>query len=227
MTLAEMEARLALIVRDISLQSEFANMLNDAILELAADFDLPALKLITPYPLSVTNDEWIYTLPESYHKRLFRCRDSEYNKVTIRHRSTDLDDLDEDHDETADHVTHVAVMDTGSTKYLCTYPMATESLKLWFYEKPGILEEADDEPQCMPAEFQERVIIPKVIIKNYQLLQDQVENFDLKPLQYWESKLQEGLYGAPGRSIGLINWHVKLQGGPRRHGGRDPVGWRV
>lgn len=225
MNLAEMERRLSLIVQDSSLAPEFAAMINDAILEIAADHDLPALKLLTPSAFPVTTDNWIWTLPENYHKSLFQCRDSAWERVNIRSRVEELDRLDIDHDEIGVHVTHVAAVDTGEDKYLCTYPKANDTLQLWFYEKPARLEQSDDVCKCIPSEFHERVIFPKLIVKNYQLLTDQVEDFPLKPLEYWEGKLQEGLYGRRGGPKGLINWIIKLRGGPRRRGGRDPVGW--
>ncbi len=223
MNLAEMERRLALIVRDPSLEPEFAGMINDAILEIAADFDLPALKLFTPDTFPVTTANWIWSLPENYHKKLFKVMDGNWSPVRIARSVEDLDKLDPDHDETGDRVTQVAVMDTGMSKYLATYPKANDTLRIWFYERPGFLSLPEDSPNCIPPEFQERVIFPKVIIKNYQLLLDQVENFDVKPLQYWEGKLQQGLYGSSMGPVGFINWIIKLRGGPRRHGGRDPL----
>jgi hypothetical protein len=223
MNLGEMEQRLALIVRDSSLEPEFARMINDAILELAADFDLPALKLLTPVNLPVTADNWIYPLPENYHKKLFKVMDSDWSPVGIVRSVDDLDKLDPDHDETDTHVTRVAVHDTGVTKSLCVYPKAGDTLRLWYYEKPAVLTDPEDSPDCIPHEFQERVIFPKIIIKNFQLLLDQVENPDFKSLQYWEGKQREGLYGSAAGPIGFINWIFKLQGGPRCRGGRDPI----
>jgi hypothetical protein len=223
MNLGEMERRLNLIVQDSSLAPEFAGMINDALLEIAADFDLPALKLLTPVSFSVTTDNWFYSLPANYHKNLFRCVDCNFSPVTILERLEDLEALDLDHDETGDRVSTVAVMDTGEEKFLCIYPLANDDLRLWFYQKPTRLVKNTDVPKCIPAEFHERVIFPKLIIKNYQLLLDQVENFDLKPLQYWEGKQREGLYGSAAGPIGFINFLIKVRGGPRRHGGRDPI----
>lgn len=225
MTLGELKRRLALVVQDTSLEPEFDRMINDAILEIAADFDLPALRLLNPHPVSVTTADWLWPLPEKYHKNLFRCLDASGERVKVLHRLEDLEALDLKHEDEDEYVTHVAVMDTGVDNFLCIYPKAVDTLKLWFYERPNYLEKSGDTCRCIPLEFQERVIIPKAIIKNYQLLQDQVQNFDLKPLQYWEGKLREGLFGSPN-SIGLFNFITKAQGGPRRRGGRDPIGAR-
>jgi len=222
MNLAEMQESLAVVVQDKSLQPLFIGMINKAILKTVAEFDLPALKLVTPVTLAVTTADWIYNLPANYHKRLFRCVDSTYSTVNIHHRVEALDDRDIDHDEIGDHVTDVVAEDTGVLKKLYVYPRATETLYLWYYRKPLVLVNPGDVCDCIPEEFLEEVLFPQIIIKNYQLLQDQVENFDLKPLQYWEGKRREGLYGSPQGSIGFINWIIKLRGGPKRHGGRNP-----
>lgn len=223
MNLADMERRLNLVVQDKILAPEFAAMINDAILEIAADFDLPALKLLTPHSFPVDSSTWLFALPENYHKKLFRCLDSDGNEVTVLSRVEDLEKMDLEHEDTGDHVTHVAVVDTGVIKYLCTYPLAEDTLRLWFYEKPNNLSDPEDVCNCIPAEFFERVTFPKIFIKNHQLLTDQVVDFDLKPLQYWEGKQREGLYGSAAGPIGFINWIIKQRGGPRRHGGRDPI----
>jgi len=228
MNLGELEAALDLSVQDKSLRGYFAAWINNALLELAADFELPALKLQTPYSLVITTAAWIFDLPANFQKMIFRAADSDYNEIT-RYRTFDtLDRLDIDHDDTGDHVTAVAVAE-GETagaevKKIGVYPKATETIYLWYYKKPTVLVNPTDTPTCIPSSYHDRVIIPKAMIVAHRLLQDQVENFDIKPLQYWESKLAGGLRGSPVDGIGLINYLSKIQGGPRRHGGRDPVG---
>jgi len=230
MNLGELEAALSLIVQDKSLEPYFKDWINNAVLELATDYELPALKLLTPYSMPVDTSTWLHPLPGdcNYLKLLFRCANGDWGRVHVEHQGKPidisyLDHRDIDHDETGDHVTHAAVADTGDKQYLGIFPLATEILKLWFYQKPALLDKPEDVPVCIPAAFHERVILPRVIIKNYQLLQDQVENFDPKGLQYWDGKFKEGLYGSPMGTIGLINYLLKAQGGPRRHGGRDPI----
>lgn len=232
MNLGELEGALSLIVQEKSLEPYYKGWINNAILELATDYELPALKLLTPFPLEVNTSNWLWLLPDNFQKKLFRCANGEWGRVQVEFQGKPfdisyLDALDIDHDRTADHVTHAAVAEVGDDHYLGLFPKANEILKLWFYQKPAVLDKPDDTPSCIPSGFHERVIIPRVIIKNFQLLQDQVENFDLKPLQYWEGKQKEGLYGSPMGPIGLINYLIKSQGGPRRHGGRDPIwtGW--
>ena len=231
MNLEAMERLMAVVVQDDSLAPEFARKINDSILEVAADFDLPALKMIAPVSLPVTSADWLYELPEDFHKHLFRCADRDYIPVKVHGHFEDLDRLDINHDEVADRITSVAVAYSGDKPHLGIFPMADDTLHLWYYRKPAVLKKPEDVCDCIPPEFQERVLFPKVVIKNYQLLQDQIENFDPKPLTYWEGKLKEGFYGSPQGPIGFINFLAKEKGGPRRRGGRDPIwtgwGWRI
>jgi len=223
MNLAEMVQELDLIVADPSLKPYYVNWLNQAIEEIALDIDLPTLKRKNPFYLSTSATEWVWPLPETFHKKLFRCLDKDGNQVTICRTVDDLIDLDPDHDETGDRVTHVAVDETGPSKYLYTYPKADDTLALWFYEKPRRLQYDDDVPNLMPPEFHGRVIIPKVVVKNFRLLQDMASDSPHQSLIYWEEQYRKGLYGEPRGEIGLINYLARAKGGPRRHGGRDPL----
>jgi hypothetical protein len=228
MNLGELEGALDLIIQDKSLRIHFKTWINIALLELATAYELPALKLREPVAFPVTDDEWLFDLPEIFLKTLFRCADSNYQEVR-RHRFLDaLDRRDLDHDEIGEHVTHVATTepDDGGRAQIGVYPKANESLRLWFYRKPVVLVKPGDIPDCIPAGYHSRVLIPKAALKGFEHLQDQVINFDPKALQYWKSKLAEGMNGSRDQGPGMINYLVKAQGGPRRHGGRDPIGWR-
>jgi hypothetical protein len=222
MNLGELESALNLAVNDKSLVGYFTGWINNAILELAADLELPALKTVTPTALPVTTDTWLFALPTDFQKKLFRCTDENYTRVR-RYRTLEaLDRLDIDHDEMGDNVIAVAV----SEIQIGVYPLANDTLHLWYYRKPTVLTRASDAPTCIPSAYHDRVIIPKATLKAYEHLQDQVENFDPKGLQYWQGKLAAGLRGSPVGGIGLVNYLSKIQGGSRRMGGRDPVGAR-
>lgn len=226
MTLADMEKALKVLVQDDSLRPQFAQMLNDALLEVAADFDLPALRRLTPLSFPVTTAEWLWPLPDTFHKKLFRCANGVWSRVTVRRDLDDLDNLDLDHDDTGDLVTDVAVRDTGMDKYLGIFPKANDTLRLWFYEKPARMVNPEDAPRCIPTEFHDRVIVSKCVLKNFQYFTDFIEDGPQKSLVYWENQYRQGLYGSRGGDIGLINFLVKARGGPRRTGGRDPIGGR-
>lgn len=229
MNLKQMEDLVAEIVQDDSLQPLFTGMINDAILELAIDFDFPTLRLLDPYVLPVNNSKWTWLLPGHFHKKLFRCAytgdNGFYVNIPVMGRSHDIEGMD--HLE-GDRIAKVAATQVLDEWWLLIDPIPElpVDLHLWFYQRPNLLTEPTDVCRCIPPEYHERVIIPRVIIKNYRMLQDQVVALDLKSLQYWQGEEVRGLYGVPGESKGLINHFASMGGPPRRTGGRDPVGRR-
>ncbi len=223
MNLADLIQELELIVADGSLEPYFKGWLNQAIEEIALDFDLPALKRKIPYTYSINPSTWIWQLPDVFHKKLFAIMNGDWDPVVICRTVEDLIAIDPDHDDTGDRVTHVAVDETGPVKYLYTYPLATDTLQLWFYDKPGLLDVETDVPNLMPLEFHSQVIIPKVVVKNFRLLQDMAAEPPHKSLEYWHEQYRKGLYGDKRGEIGLINYLARAKGGPRRHGGLDPL----
>lgn len=219
MTLADLMEELETIVVDDSLAPFYKRWINEAILEIATDFDLPALRLIEPVEFPVTESDWLYDAPENFHKKLFRAVDSSYNPIKVCRTIDTLHDLDIEHTETGEHLTHLAVQD----RKIGTYPKATETARLWFYELPDPLENPEDPVTCIPEAYQPRVIIPKLVVKNFKLLQDMVVAPPHQSILFWQEEYRQGLYGSPRGDIGLIYYLVKERGGPRRHGGRDPL----
>jgi hypothetical protein len=220
MNLARLEAELKLLILDKSLFPRFRQWINDAITEIAADFELPTLRTRTPAQVVLNSATWIFDAPSNFSKTLFNCRDSSMNKVHICSSIDRLDDLDIAHTAIADHITHIAV-DLSDNSF-CVYPKATETIFAWFYQKPNELVNPTDEPSCIPVAFRERVILPKVIIKNYRILQDLIIDAPSASLGYWQSQFANALYGSPKGDIGMLNYFAKLKK-PRRHGGRDPL----
>jgi hypothetical protein len=216
-TLGELETELALYVQDDSLETNFKSWINNAVYEIANDFFLPSLRLNEPVSLTVTESNWLYDVPTSYMKKLFKCYDSNWDKVTIKRSLDDLDELDIDHDDTGDHVTHISVRDTK----IGIYPMAAEDIKLWFYKKPTDLSGDSDELTCIPAQYHSRVVISKVIIKSYHLLIDMSTNPPEKSLTWWKANYHGGLFG-DGSDIGMLNVFARDRK-PRRHGGINPL----
>lgn len=223
MNLGELRQELAMIVQDSSLEEHYDRWLNESIQRLAMEFDLPSLRRLDPLPFSVVSSAWYRQAPESFQKKLFRCYNAAGSPVKIVERFEELELLDWDHDEVADHISHIAVMEQGDVKQVAYYPKADESVQLWFYEKPAWLEKDADSPTCFPREYHAPLIIPDVVIKNFELLQDMVKDAPFNSLNYWIGRKRLGLYGGPSGEIGFINWIAKSRGGPRRHGGRDPL----
>jgi hypothetical protein len=220
MTLAELMEELETIVVDDSLSQFYKRWINEAILEIASDFHLPALRLIEPVSLPVTVADWLYDAPDNFHKNVFRAADSAGCPIGICRTIDGLHSLYHDvaHSRTEDHVTHLAVQD----RKIGIFPRAEESIYLWFCEKPAPLDKPDDEVTCIPAPFQPRTIIPKLVIKNFRLLQDLVVNPPHQSILFWQEEYKTGLHGSARGEIGLINY-LAMEKGPRRYGGRDPL----
>ena len=229
MNLEAMLAYLEDLVKDSSRSPGFTQMLNYTILELAGDFELPALKLLDPVSLTVDNSKWLWPMPDSFHKKLFMVRNSSltpWGRVHIHHDIEDLNRRNPEHDSTAANVSTVATGMQGENWYLGIrpLPLIQNTLQLWYYRRPALLTKPADVPDCFPAEYHERVILPKCVIKNFRFFTDSIEDGPMKSLTYWEELYRRGLYGEPRGDIGLVNYLAKLRGGPRRHGGRDPIG---
>jgi hypothetical protein len=217
MTLGELETELALYVQDDSLATNFKSWINNAVYEIANDFFLPALRLNEPVSLTVTESNWLYDAPTSYMKKLFKAYDSNWNKIIIKRSLDDLDELDIDHDDTGDHVTHISTRDTK----IGIYPMATEDIKMWFYKKPTDLSVDSDELTCIPKQYHSRVVISKIIIKSYHLLIDMSTNPPEKSLTWWKANYHGSLFG-DGSDIGMLNCFARDRK-PSRRGGQDPL----
>ncbi len=217
MNLGDINEELNIIVNDRSLAAHFTRWVNNGVIEVASDFDLPALRLNEPVTITTTEDDWLYDMPASYLKKLYKCKDGDWNDVTIERDLDFIDDIDIDHDTTGSNVTNVATRDVQ----IGIYPKAADTLKAWYYERPTTLEDSDDVPDCIPGAYHYRVLIPKIVIINFELLQDMAVNSPHKSLEYWHGKYHAGLYG-DGSQIGLIN-HLARDRGVRRHGGADPL----
>lgn len=218
MNLGELEAELALYVQDDDIATHFKAWINNAVTEIANDFSLPALKLKESVDLVCTESDWLYDMDSSYMKKLYKCYDSNYNKITIKSRLGEIDDLDVEHSDTGSNITHVAVRDTQ----IGVYPMADETIKLWYFKKPTDLVSDSDELTCIPKQYHDRVIIPKIIVKAYHLLMDLSSQPPHQSLSWWVAKYRAGLYGEVGGDIGMINVLARERK-PIRHGGRDPI----
>jgi hypothetical protein len=223
MNLSELRDELKLIVQDASLEGYYNTWINDSIASLAQEFDFPALRSLDPFPFSVVNTAWYREAPESFMKKLLRCYNSAGSQVKVLDRLEQLDYKDWDHGQTGTNITHICAFEHGGKKYFGYFPKATETIKVWFYEAPARLEKDSDVPDFCPPQFHSDVILPRIIVKNFELLQDMVKEAPYSSLGYWLQRQRAGLYGSGGTGeIGLINYLAK-QRGIRRHGGRDPL----
>jgi hypothetical protein len=226
MDFAELKREVHLYVKDPILQQYYGDWVNNAIAELALDFDFPALKLHVPATVSCYASAYYVDLPSNFQKKLFRVWDKNKDDVYIHRDTINIHDIDEDHDVSASPISDVAVFpkygaeDTWQIMY---YPRATETLQIWYYREPPALSAETETPHWIPSPYHRRVIVPKAIIRGYQLLGDMVIDPPHTSLQYWEGKLQEGLYGRPGGEVGLLNWFNSAVRPPKRYGGRQAL----
>lgn len=224
MNLGELKTELNLIVQDASLFPYFNKWINEAIQSLAMQYDFLSLRRLDPFNFPIINTAWYREAPEVFQKNVFRCYNGAGNKVAIRDRIENLEALDWDHDQTASNISRLCAFEQGDRKYFAYYPKATESIQVWFYEKPAILVNETDSPTFIPREFHTALIIPELIIKNFQLLQDMVVDAPHNSLSYWLQRKQAGLFGSKATGeVGFFNWLVKSRGGRRRLGGPDPL----
>lgn len=157
----------------------------------------------------------------AYHKKLFQAVDSDYNYLRIpshnnSFRFENLDRLDIDHDETSTHVTHLAISEDATKVGI--YPKASEILRLWFFKQPTPMTDGSDEPSCIPEAFRKPLLVSKVVLKNFKMLQDLMVSPPHQSLTWWQNEYAMA-------DMNLIN-HLAMQKRPMRRGGRDPVGWR-
>ncbi len=229
MNLEAMLAYLGALVNDPNIPPGLTQMLNDTCLEFAGDFELPAPKLLDPVPLTVDDSKWLWPMPDSFHKKLFMVRNSSltpWGRVHIHHDIEDLNRRNPEHDSTEANVSTVATGMQGENWYLGVrpLPLTQNILQLWYYRRPALLVKPADVPDLFPAEYHERVILAKCVMKNFRFFTDAIEDGPMKSLGYWKGEYKIGLYGEPMGDIGLVNYLAKLRGGPRRHGGHDPIG---
>ena len=205
--------------------------INRAIGEISNDFDFPSLALLQPNTIPVNTGGFIYDMPDDFQKKPFKVFNGDFltapgnplaSRVWMCHDWDELDRRDITHMETGDRVTHVAFQTVGMDTQLGIHPLANDTLYVWYYKRPPRLVNDADVPRWMPEDYHYRVIVPKVIIKNFQLMQDLIKDAPHQSLLYWEEQYKKGLYGEPRGDIGLINFLARNKM-PRRHGGRDPL----
>lgn len=215
MTLQELMDELFEHVRDEFLRDNFfKKWINDAVLGIATECFLPELELIEPHNLPIDSSTWLHSLPENYHKELFRAATVNYEPVGVLQSVSSIDRLDPDHDQIEDHVSFTAVH--TARRKLAVFPRATTTIRLWYYEKPPVLDLPEDSLTCIPEPYQRRVIIPRLIIDAYPQLQDMAVQQPGPSIKHWQVEYARGLFGTPKGDIGMVNY-IASQTPPRVH----------
>jgi hypothetical protein len=202
MNFAQLQTEVRSVVRDPTVETSIPVWINQVIGELAFQWDIPVLRLRTPATLTTTTATWLYNLsacthPSSYvyHKKVFRVASEEVEQgFLIESPMTLLDDADFTHNDTGDSVQRVAI--EGSQ--IGVYPLAADSLSLWFYRQPVAMSADADSPDGIDADFHYRLIVPMVVIRAMRLYPDyafEAPAANTSALQWWTQRLNAGLYG--------------------------------
>jgi len=226
--LADLQKEIRNVRPDSSIESSLTTWLNHAMDEIAAMYELPLLRLKTPASLATVNTEWRYNITDATHpdgftymKNVFRITSSTFEHgFTVEEDWGALDSLDRDHSDTGTSVQRV-FLDGGS---LGVWPMANDTLDLWWYRRPTAMAQLNDEPDGLPAEFHYKVLVPYVIVhRALRFYPDDlgyaVAGDNTKAMLRWQGILNQGLYG-DSVQIGLIPYLTKQNRpyGPRLRG---------
>lgn len=189
--------------------------LNDVVSELAAQFELPALRLRTPATLAVTTANWLYNISAATHtssytymKRVFRVSSAAVQHgFYLEEDLTQIDSIDPTHVETGTEVQRV-VLESGTVGI---FPKANDTLNIWYYRRPVAMVNGSDEVDGIPPEFGYSVLVPAVILRAMRIfpsIDSEVLGDNFKSLQWWTARYNAGLYGN-GTAIGLIPYLSK------------------
>lgn len=223
MDLEGLRNELKMILLDPTVDARLTDWINEAREELSAEYEFPALKLQEPVSVAVTTADWLYDMPASYQKHVFRARNSDTNGywfMPIYRNISAVDRRDFAHTETGTRTQMLAV----EGNQFAVYPKANDTIHLYYYKKPDPLVDDDDVPSEIPTEFHHQVIIPSVVLRAYraypELARENIQE-NTHALNLWRRKRHEGLYGSHVTgSIGLLNFFLKSRP-PRVHGGRN------
>ena len=210
MNLAEFQTELRIILRDPSVESSFTTWINDELLQLAYEFDIPGLKLQTAASLACTNTVYLYNLSAAthasgfaFHKKVWKVHHpNTLQGIRIEHTLRAIDVLDPAHTATGTNVTTVGI----EHEQLATHPMANQTLSLWFYRRPTTLSADSDTPTWLPDSFHYKIIVPRVVLRAMRIYPELATSDGgdaTRALQLWMEKLRQGMYG-DGYTIGLL-----------------------
>jgi len=223
MNFAQLQLECKSVLRDPTTESSIPVWLNDSMDEIAAQFEIPALRLHKPATLATTDTEWVYDIATTvtppvghpewvFHKKAFRIASAHTPLGFVMETPfTVLDDVDFAHTTTGTNVERIAVEDDT----IGVYPLANDTLQVWFYRRPVHMVADDDVPDGMPTDYAYKVLIPKVVLRamrDYPEIQEYGERGDnTRTLARWTQLLHQGLYGS-GYEIGLVDYLRKQRG---------------
>lgn len=220
MTVDELKTHIKNVLQDPTIEYSLDQFIEEERLSFSAEYELPSLKLFEPVTLSVTTATWLYDMPATYQKKVFRARNGDTNGAWLPiHRDiAAIERMDFDHTETDTYVSEIAVED----RKIAVYPKANDTLSLFYYKKPDVADDIDE----IPDEWAAKVLVPRIVLRAFRVYPELArENIAENPkaLDYWRTRQRESLYGSVHTGeIGYLNTLVKNKP-PRRRGGRDPL----
>ena len=218
MDFARLKLEVQNVVRNPTVDTSLGNWLNDAVSELAAEYELPVLRLREPATVTTTTANWVYNLsaathPSSYtyQKKVWRVTSATVQQgYGLEPEFVAFDDIDRDHTQTGSAVQRVAI----EGDQLGIYPKANDSLRLCFYRKPVAMVANGDLPDGIPEPYHYKVLVPYVVLRCMRLYPDDLAEAlpgdNTRALARWTGLLNQGLYGN-GTEIGLLHYIQKAQ----------------
>jgi len=231
MNRGDLKTELRLIVpHHPDVETSYDTWVQDELLQLAYEFDLPGLRLKTPASLVTNATNWQYNLTAAthasgftFHKKLFKVTNDLFE--TGMRIDTDLqiiDEIDPDHGDTGTDVQRVAYeLEAHNNAILGIWPMAVDTLSLWFYRRPTTMTADTDIPEFPDAHHFD-VLIPRLVLRAFrawpELATEGGAGDNTRALVLWTQRYHAGIYG-DGTSIGLLDTLRKSrpvrQRGPR------------
>jgi hypothetical protein len=219
MNFLRLKTELRSVLRDPDVENALGAWINDVILELAGEYELPTLRLREPASLVTTTSNWVYNLSAATHpttgyaylKRVWRVTSATLQQgFGIEPEFVAFDDIDRAHTQTGTAVQRVAI----EGDQVGIYPKAVDTLALWFYRRPIAMSADTDVPDGIPEPYHYKVIVPMVVLRAMRLYPDDLAfalpGDNTRALARWSAMLNQGLYG-DGTQIGMLHYIQKAQ----------------
>jgi hypothetical protein len=268
-TLSYIQEDLIDIIQNDSYRPRLTTWVNNAILEIARDFELPPLKMIKPIYFWLYQDAWYYPMPSlqpawasgasyvarvvftednpipgttpvvpatpasfgslvydatsdkvyqcitshtssagdlplstsskwrplystnvTYHKKVTGARsyNNNWEVIPVSYEMAIIENLDGQHHDTGDTVEQIGVED----KFLGSYPRVNDVVSMYFYRMPVPMSKPNDVPDGVDDEFICDVLIPRVVVRNFRIINQMAIRPLLQNLKYWEDVQKHG-----------------------------------
>ena len=203
MTLDELTVEIKSVCQNPTIESSITTWLNQAVLELAGQYELPQLRLRQPAVLTTTTADYLYPITDAVHplgyeyqKRVFRITSSAFQYgFGLEGEPQWINSIDPTHAQTGESIQRIAV----EGNELVVWPKADDSLNVFYYRKPIPMVDGDDLPDGVAEPFHYRVLVPYVVLRAMRLYPEEmpysVTGDNTKALLRFQGMLNSGLYG--------------------------------